>query len=53
MIGGKETPWLEALITYVFNPIGQIFLHLPGATFGVLLSLVPEELVSSEPTVLS
>ena len=28
MVGGKETPWLEALITYVFNPIGQIFLAM-------------------------
>ncbi len=26
--GGKETPWLENLITYVFNPIGQIFLAM-------------------------
>ncbi len=28
MVGGTETPWLEALITYVFNPIGQVFLAM-------------------------
>jgi DAACS family dicarboxylate/amino acid:cation (Na+ or H+) symporter len=28
MVGGHETPWLEALITYVFHPIGQIFLAM-------------------------
>lgn len=28
MVGGTETPWLEALITCVFNPIGQVFLAM-------------------------
>ena len=27
-IGGRETPWLESLIKYVFNPIGQVFLAM-------------------------
>ncbi|HUP77618.1 MAG TPA: cation:dicarboxylase symporter family transporter, partial [Pirellula sp.] len=25
---GKVSPWLEALITYVFNPVGQVFLAM-------------------------
>ncbi len=28
LVGGRETPWLEALITYVCNPVGQIFLAM-------------------------
>jgi len=28
LVGGEETPWLNALITYVFNPIGQVFLAM-------------------------
>jgi len=28
LVGGEETPWLKALITYVFNPIGQVFLAM-------------------------
>jgi dicarboxylate/amino acid:cation (Na+ or H+) symporter, DAACS family len=28
LVGGKEAPWLGGLITYVFNPIGQIFLAM-------------------------
>ena len=35
--GGKETPWLEILITYVFNPIGQVFLAM---LFMTVISLV-------------